>query len=540
LVAQNDHFGQLAHMSNEDPWPRRRPTTVHPGLSQRGGEKKHPDDQTDRVDLSWLKDEAEAQRAQLKERYERERQMVPRAITVIRGDDETHLVLREERTYLFGRTDGAEVAFDQECVSRRHAVLKFTDGQWRIRDLGSTNGVHRVDPETRGLTRLASESTHEVHPHDVYMLGGPSARLAFLAEIPQRAWAQGAGSTWRSQVGQLLDEEVEIASRTDSPVFLLGASGVGKTTLAHQIHLRNQRKGPFISINCARLSDDVAQLQSELLGHVAGAYTGAERNRVGKFYEADGGTLFLDEVESLPEAAQGFLLDVLEGSGEYLPLGADYSQENRPPPSFRLISASKKRLGQSGLRFDLCERLGAGFLLVVPPLEERKEDIPAFIEMFLSELAEAKAIGAEFTEEAIAHAQRLPWPGQIRQLKAMVENTVFRVKARHPPGGAGRGRLVIHRQDIQEWFERRQAVFGEGAFFGGDQADGEGPFGDPLRAIPSLQMGRTNARALTAEVVAQALSASGGNKSEAARRLGIARNTLAAKMKKFGLQENLP
>ena len=138
-----------------------------------------------------------------------------------------------------------------------------------------------------------------------------------------------------------LERAINVCARHQLPVFLLGPSGTGKTHVARFIHEASRRKGQFILVNCGRLPTDPVQLQSELLGHARGAFTGATADRIGKFHAADGGTLFLDEVEYLPRAAQDFLIDLLDGSGSFAPLGAPATR-HWSRPEMRLIPGSDR------------------------------------------------------------------------------------------------------------------------------------------------------------------------------------------------------
>jgi len=154
-------------------------------------------------------------------------------------------------------------------------------------------------------------------------------------------------------------------------VFLLGASGAGKTHAARTIHDCSGARGRFVLINCAGLPSDPTQLRSTLFGHVKGAFTGALKDFLGLVYEAHEGTVFLDEVESLPVVAQGFLLDVIENTGDLLPLGVSPRDAPRRPV-VRFISASKVPLKKSHLRMDLAHRLADGDIIRVPSLAERR------------------------------------------------------------------------------------------------------------------------------------------------------------------------
>jgi DNA-binding NtrC family response regulator len=317
-----------------------------------------------------------------------------------------------------------------------------------------------------------------------------------------------------------------VCARHHLPVFLLGRSGTGKTFIAREIHSRSRLQGNFVILNCGRLSQDTAALSSELLGHVKGAYTGALMARVGKLYSANGGTLFLDEVEFLPPLAQDFLIDVLEGTGSLAPLGAP-ADFREPPPRFRLISASKVPLHQTGLRQDLTQRLATGDVIVLPTLEERREDIPHLLETFLHRLHLEQRYDAELTTDAIAYLQKADWPGQIRELESTVRTVVAREVARQELEGIERQRLIITLEALKSYLSQRLLGFG-----------GPSPTPAPrgLTPLPESPVSlRKRPGDLTEQDIRSALEKHQGKKSRAAVELGIALNTLKARMKALGM-----
>ncbi len=462
----------------------------------------------------------------------------PRAAGVVvhRGQAATPIAIHADHRYTFGRSDNVDFAFDLERVSRLHGLLKDDGDGWIYTDLGSANGsfVGLADDARRFVRDTTAEfPCRQVPPNtsvnvgagDAIVLGTQQAWIELVEVVPETALHAGIDEeTHLSAPAQAFEDAIDIASRTSLPVFLLGPSGTGKTFSARQIHLRSSLTGPFVLVNCARLPTDPTQLHAELLGHVKGAYTGAEHERQGRFFHAHGGTLFLDEVESLPEVAQGFLLDVLEGGADLLPLGADPRTHQLSPPSFRLISASKAPLLKSGLRRDLCERLGEGHLWKVPTLDERTEDIPGLIKVFLKELREQSSIDARFSEAAVRACVEASWPGQIRELRAAVRALVQAAHARAVREGRGQRRLAITARELDERMQQRAEIF-EGD---GDDDDDDAPVGRQTAAS-------VNPRALTRALIEDALRATDGNKTHAAQRLGVARNTLLSKMRRFGL-----
>jgi two-component system response regulator HydG len=209
---------------------------------------------------------------------------------------------------------------------------------------------------------------------------------------------------------------------SDIPVLITGESGTGKELVARAIHNNSRRrKHRLVALNCAGLSESI--LEDELFGHVRGAYTGAQGEREGRFEHADRGTLFLDEVGDMPGAMQAKLLRVLE-NGEVVRLGA-----NEPiRVDVRLISATNKKLdelvAEKNFREDLYFRIN-GMAIHIPPLRERREDIPLLIHFFMRQAAEKYTKEIEgLTPEAQQALMSYSWPGNVRQLRNIIERMV--------------------------------------------------------------------------------------------------------------------
>jgi DNA-binding NtrC family response regulator len=425
-------------------------------------------------------------------------------MTLSRGGAATTLVLRDSERYVLGRHDAADVVFDDDAVSRLHGVLAVVQGRWCFQDYGSHNGTRLVrhgvaDP-------VAAHTPVELFADDVLELGTGSSSVRFEAEVVDEVVPRVAG-TEVSSAARAFSERLRLAARTRVPVFLLGASGVGKTWSARRVHELSQLPGPFVPVNCARLPHEPTALHSELLGHVRGAYTGAEAARTGKLVLADGGTLFLDEVESLPPIAQGFLLDVLEGTGDLAPLGA--AAVRLKPLTFRLVSASKKPLSESGLRADLGERLAEGHLWRVPGLNERADDIPGLIAQFAREQSTLLGVDVVVSAGAVRFCRAARWPGQIRMLRAaVVALAQLGLARRLESGRSDKGPIELKDIDFQMHLAERDEVFG---------------------VVDDVPV-RGDARRLTKGQIDAALAAAGGNQVHAAAALGIARNTLRRKL----------
>jgi DNA-binding NtrC family response regulator len=283
---------------------------------------------------------------------------------------------------------------------------------------------------------------------------------------------------------------------TDSPVLLHGESGTGKELIARTIHLQSRRAGrPFVSINCGALPDTL--LETELFGHKKGAFSGAIASRVGLFEAADGGTLFLDEIGEMSPAMQVRLLRALD-SGEVRRVG----EERVFHVDVRIVAATAKDLSREAsegrFRWDLFYRVST-VVVAVPPLRERPDDVPALVEHFLAPHARAGR-ALRFSPEAMARLTGYAWPGNIRELRNLIE----RLQILHGGGEIGPGGLPP---------EFAQAPRRETA-----------PEG-PLVSLASVE--RVH--------VERVLAATGWNKARAARVLEIDIKTLNKKIRDFNL-----
>ncbi|MDY7225061.1 sigma-54-dependent Fis family transcriptional regulator [Hyalangium rubrum] len=456
----------------------------------------------------------------------------PKALRVHReGVPDLIVPLYPDRSYVFGRAPESTVVFPHDAVSRQHGRLSFReDHRWVYRDLNSRNHsfLGKVELPFEGDEReyfqaMSASQDWVVEPGNIILLGNGRSRITLLAEVPAGMVAGPRPRVGGSVAAVQLERSINICARHQLPVFILGRSGTGKTFIAREIHSRSRLDGNFVILNCGRLPQDASMLHSDLLGHVKGAFTGAAFSRVGKFYVANGGTLFLDEVEFLPPAAQDFLVDILEGTGSLAPLGAS-PDSREPPPRFRLISASKTPLQQTRLRPDLAQRLATGDVIVLPALEERREDIPNLVETFLHRLKTEQQYDAEFTSDAIAYLQQVDWPGEIRELEATVKAVVAREVAARAIDGVGSSRMMITLEAVKVYLSQRRMGFG---------ASVAAP---PARHSMALPAVRKRPGDLSEQEVRDAFDKHGGTKTRAAQELGIALNTFKGLMKKFGIE----
>lgn len=319
---------------------------------------------------------------------------------------------------------------------------------------------------------------------------------------------------------RLLDTLTQVAP-AEATVLVTGESGTGKEMIAGLIHANSLRKdGPFVKINCAALTETL--LESELFGHEKGAFTGADRRREGRFRQADGGTLFLDEVSEMSLGMQVKLLRVLQ-ERELTRVGG----EDVIKVDVRLIAATnrdlKKEIAAGRFREDLFYRLNV-IALHVPPLRERLEDIPLLAQHFLEHFSEKnhKPIKG-FTPQAMDRLLKYAWPGNVRELMNAIERAV--VLARTPYLDVADVPLIL-------------PVSENGAPIGAPALPGtmEGAVDSALSSAFAPAIGRGDSlEAVERETILRTLTAAQGNKSEAARRLGITRRTLHMKLKKYGM-----
>src|SRR6187200_2129148 len=225
-----------------------------------------------------------------------------------------------------------------------------------------------------------------------------------------------------------LSQEIERIARSDAKVLVTGESGVGKELVATAIHRRSPRAGrQLVTVNCAGLPETL--LESELFGHVKGSFTGAYRDKIGKLELADGGTIFLDEIGEMTLRMQGMLLRFME-TGELQKVGADRIAGR---VNVRVIAATNRNLRdmitEGTFREDLFYRLNV-IHLTVPPLRERREDIPALAQQFLGQFAAAnRSPLSSITAAAMKALYEYSWPGNVRELENVIERLVVTVQS---------------------------------------------------------------------------------------------------------------
>jgi two-component system nitrogen regulation response regulator NtrX len=300
-----------------------------------------------------------------------------------------------------------------------------------------------------------------------------------------------------------LREQVAMAAPTNGRVLILGENGTGKELVARTIHqLSRRRNGPFVEVNCAAIPEEL--IESELFGHVRGAFTGAVADKPGRFEQASGGTIFLDEIGDMSLKTQAKVLRVLQ---EQVMERVGGTQRIRV--DVRVLAATNKdllaeiRAGQ--FREDLFFRLNV-IPIDVPPLRERVEDIPLLADHFMALLAQEYGRRPKrFAPEALARLQNYPWPGNVRELRNTVERAII-MSADD----------VLTARDL--------------SFLGQD--------GSPTAPEPAVVAAGTLSEArdrFEREYILRALAAAQGNMSKTADALGVERSNLYKKMKAFGI-----
>jgi DNA-binding NtrC family response regulator len=310
----------------------------------------------------------------------------------------------------------------------------------------------------------------------------------------------------RSRVMHGVFDRAVAAARSETPVLIVGETGTGKELIARAIHANGRRASrDFIPLNCAALPRDL--VESELFGHRRGAFSGALTEHPGLFVAAHGGSLFLDEVSELPIEIQAKLLRVLQ-DGEVRPVGGLDSRH----VDVRIIAASNRSLTalrDKGMRQDLFFRLSV-LVIEIPPLRDRREDLPALIAHFFNAMHERGGRRVEGIDpSALDLLSEYPFPGNVRELENMIEGLSVVL----PPD-----RGTIRQEDVRAWLHRRGI--------------------SPKRPTGTMHLS-LKLNELEAWAIAEALRQSHGNKSAAAQILGISRDTLYRKLHDLGLDAEL-
>ncbi|WP_123809306.1 sigma-54-dependent Fis family transcriptional regulator [Kyrpidia tusciae] len=483
-------------------------------------------------------------RLELSEHYQQTQQRYP-GNGVMALDAAFHPVaVNEEARRILRRHSGREVEqwWDNERI---HAAL------FASRSPSVDEGMYEVTLEECGIRVVVEE---------VQWSGRRVGYLLILRPMGSQKTAGGPTVAWGGVIGRSPEilsviSRCDVVAHTDVPVLLLGESGTGKELFARGIHQAGPRRnGPFIAVNCGALQKDL--LASELFGYAPGAFTGASKTgKAGKFEEAQNGTLFLDEIGEMPPEFQVHLLRVLQ-EREVVRLGS-----SQPiPVNARIIAATHRNLEEmmrrGEFREDLYFRLHV-VSLTIPPLRDRRGDIPLLIDHILDQLSKRYHIPRPGLEPEVFDffVHHYPWPGNVRELKHALEYAVLFCNR------------VITWRDLPETL--RKAAFGDsGRSLTPYVSNVVSTPGDPRPALERSTARPAPRRALPGAVEAvpaskleptpesganpgpvdaaadrqqllQLLEEVGGNLSEAARRLRIARTTLYRRLDRYGIRKHL-
>jgi two-component system, NtrC family, nitrogen regulation response regulator GlnG len=329
-------------------------------------------------------------------------------LVVLSGPDAGKAILLDLGTYLVGKSPSSQLQLSDSAVSWEHLEIRVQPAGIEVRDLGSTNGSFfggaRFDTITVGAGAIfgIGQTELKVAPAAVQLGILPSTSTSFYG-------LQGASLRMRQMYALL-----ERASASDVPILIEGETGTGKELAAEAIHQASQRaRGPFVVCDLAGVSRTL--IESELYGHVRGAFTGADRDRAGAFELAAGGSIFIDELGELELDAQPRLLRAIERR-QVKPVGSSSYKE----VAVRVITATNRDLAaevKAGrFREDLYHRL-AVVRVQLPPLRERKEDIPLLADVFVGGRA-------SLPPETLALLMEYDWPGNVRELRNVIERAL--------------------------------------------------------------------------------------------------------------------
>jgi two-component system nitrogen regulation response regulator GlnG len=429
--------------------------------------------------------------------------LLPRLrLVVATGPDRGRALLLKPGRFRIGKHAGNDLVLTDVAVSSKHLELEVGPAQILVRDIGSTNGSWHGGVRFREI-ELRREG-------GAIAIGKSVLRLEVIdaaSGLPLAPREQQGALRGRSDVMRRVFTLIERVAATAATVLIAGETGTGKELAARALHDASPRAaGPFVVCDLDSLAEGLAE--SELFGHVRGAFTGAERDRPGAFEAARGGTIFLDEIGELPLAAQPLLLRALEAR-EVRRLG----ETTYRAIDVRVVAATNRALADEikagHFRDDLYHRLST-VTLHLPPLRDRPEDVPLLVEHFAAAAAARDGRPApRIDDETMAALAEHDWPGNVRELRNVVERALAL-------GGDVTAASVIDRE-----------VLGVGApAHTGGAFDPSVPFRDAKsRLVDSWER----------DYVSSLMEACAGNVSLAARRAGMDRAYLHRLLKKHGL-----
>ncbi len=423
--------------------------------------------------------------------------------------------LPSKRLVVIGRSSEADLVVEDPSVSRRHAGLELGD-PIELTDLDSRHGTRLLGQ------RLRAHEPAVLAPGSAFELGAVTVLLDLVPSGKERDAPPPSRGVPPSVVVadptmKRLWSLLEVVGPSELNVLILGETGTGKEVFTEAVVAASRRADkPLVKLNCAALSP--ALLESELFGHERGAFTGADRAKEGLIEAADGGTIFLDEVGELPLELQAKLLRVVE-AGEVLRVGAVKPRR----VDVRYVSATnvplEEAVADKRFRADLLFRLN-GFTLRLPPLRERRGDVLPLAEGFIARVAERQGIAApRLSAEAQTLLEQHPFTGNVRELKNLLERAIALAR--------GASELTPEHMLLDG---RVEAARTEGAASVAVTAAGAGGRGAPAVTTQPPPALEASMASFERDRIVEALTAAGGNQTEAAKRLGVSRRTLINKL----------
>ncbi|MBK05868.1 MAG: hypothetical protein CL920_05170 [Deltaproteobacteria bacterium] len=425
-------------------------------------------------------------------------------LKVIEGPDAGKEIVAERRVVTLGSAYDGDLVLDDVTVSRRHCEIVFDGGGYLVRDLGSKNGTY-----------IESFRIKEGFLRPGCRLGLGSTTISFELVGEQINVYLSRGDRFGDLYGQSLEMKevfgiLQRVAPTDATVLVTGESGTGKELAARAIHNHSKRADkPFVVFDCSAVPREL--IESELFGHVKGAFTGAVQSRPGAFLSANGGTLFLDELGELPLDLQPKLLRVLENR-EVKQLGSNETRQI----DVRIVAATNRPLEQmvseGEFRQDLYYRL-AVIQVPLPPLRHRRDDVAFLVDLFLRDLGRSGP-GFVVSHDTMEKLKQYEWPGNVRELRNYVERATIlstgrQIDANLVPQGAG----------------------GLGGQQGGNGIETSIDLNVPFKLAKEQLIDRFEQEYLMA-----ALEAHDWNITQASQQIGIHRKSLEYLMKKHSLR----
>ncbi len=458
------------------------------------------------------------------------------ASIVFIGADEpevVHLSARDDPVFV-GRLEPSNVCIQGPGLSRQHACFRWANGRLTVEDLNSRNGTWVGGKKIRTAT---------LHSGDELMLGGVRAVVGIMrrgSRIRPSKTETIPGAEDLVVLNSKMRDTYQMVSEVASynaPVLVLGETGTGKEHVAHALHaMGNRRNKPFKVINCGGMPPGL--VESTLFGHEKGAFTGAHGRAPGLFEQANGGVLFFDEVGELSLEAQASMLRVVE-TQRITRIGSS----KEIAVDVRIVGATHcniEAMAQAGtFRRDLMYRLNT-ITIELPPLRERRDEIAPLAELFAKRAFESCSRSSPEIAPAVIEAlERYDWPGNIRQLRNVLERCPLlcdqnRIEPNHLPHFLRSPKAVVPSPEPPACSQSQgSAHFGTDACAPAPGAAAEAASG---AADPTMSWS-DQLRQLEIDLICQALQRTGGNQSAAARLLRMPRRTLTHKLTAFGLRD---